>query len=1084
MKQGSARRKVSHRGHRRPIVQAGQEGSSLIIALACLMVMAVILSSLVSYAAANQKSTVAYRTQRDERYAGDAAIKSAINWAQTNALVGRDPELNLNDPACVYDVPTEVGIVTATCAADAGSGSGKPNDAGQVPPEALLLLGTRKTSSNTTGANAGDEPGPYNVPDCAGWWDTVTGWFATGTNPNLTGPGEWSALFQKRRGLGFAAATCDTERTRTNSNFTINGDVVSAGRIQVQSSGMVVQSAGGTIYARSGCNFTPCSTTIPTRSYAASDPLAYLNGTSRDTDPARSNPSAANAIGDIRSQWLPVGFGADGSVTGTFPERTRAYLWAADGSLTPASASGGCTSSTATVIFLPGWYKTADVLNKYTAAPSCSDVTFWFAPDPGADGRLLTDDDQTGAFYFDFSGGGNAQACSGMGASAVRWCIGNSTSQNARVVAGTPDGWSPIGSVVGAPSGSTDTRTRVRVAIGTAQTIDEDLSQSWSSSANAGTIDGNAAVYTANVCIPFTSICFSSDRAIRMRDFTPDVTAPPIDEVAAGSLPAAPNGRLYLRVDYGVTNPNAANAAQVEVNAVSPESGPASCGTYDLFTTRSDADYATGLHTYEFTDAQAQQLADRCGKVDLINGLEVTLKVTGNPFNQPATRIYLDGVSFRYDAIQGANFPNPTGAGSTASEQAAAKSDCDPRKPGAQFVFGGESNAYIGDGSIEICAGPYPDDPENHQSIGVWAVPAVASVKGASVSAVGGTSECFLGLCTWWSTPTGQENALAIDNRSMTFHYGTDISASAINAWADIRMGGYTPPAGYKVTRIDARVSYNPKNQGCTFLWQCTTGAPPQVKPPNCPGTIDLPRNPDLGNLQVANLAALNLYTEGGANCLTPAQLASGATVRYYARANGGLGSSYTDTLDGIELDVTIAPTDTSKAWLRPQSGCITAHPNYNGGTGNPDCAVIRADTSDFSDDWTPFWADKEGQSRGRLSVKGTIYAPTAAIEVDDTDDAYPLATRGAILRHLRVSGWGFRPNYSGEAISNEINKDPDPREATFLACIQSDARRALPAADRSCDAGEGDKILTRSRVRFEGTGADKPKIVWWSDDR
>ena len=112
MKQGSARRKVSHRGHRRPIVQAGQEGSSLIIALACLMVMAVILSSLVSYAAANQKSTVAYRTQRDERYAGDAAIKSAINWAQTNALVGRDPELNLNDPACVYDVPTEVGIVT------------------------------------------------------------------------------------------------------------------------------------------------------------------------------------------------------------------------------------------------------------------------------------------------------------------------------------------------------------------------------------------------------------------------------------------------------------------------------------------------------------------------------------------------------------------------------------------------------------------------------------------------------------------------------------------------------------------------------------------------------------------------------------------------------------------------------------------------------------------------------------------------------------------------------------------------------------------------------------------------------------
>ena len=148
----------------------------------------------------------------------------------------------------------------------------------------------------------------------------------------------------------------------------------------------------------------------------------------------------------------------------------------------------------------------------------------------------------------------------------------------------------------------------------------------------------------------------------------------------------------------------------------------------------------------------------------------------------------------------------------------------------------------------------------------------------------------------------------------------------------------------------------------------------------------------------------------------------------------------WTDTLDGIELDITLEPTDTSKPYLIPQSGCIVAHPNYGGGEGQPDCAMVRADTASFADTYQWFWETKEGEWVGRVSTKGTIYAPSAVMEIDDTDYAYPLGTRGAILRHLRVSGWGERDGYQGAAISNEVDKTPSPRVATFTACTQSAA--------------------------------------------
>ncbi|MCZ7628331.1 MAG: hypothetical protein M5U19_04385 [Microthrixaceae bacterium] len=187
-----------------------------------------------------------------------------------------------------------------------------------------------------------------------------------------------------------------------------------------------------------------------------------------------------------------------------------------------------------------------------------------------------------------------------------------------------------------------------------------------------------------------------------------------------------------------------------------------------------------------------------------------------------------------------------------------------------------------------------------------------------------------------------------------------------------------------------------------------------------------------------------------------------------------------------------------------PQSGCITAHPNYDGGQGpdytnlakieyqNPDCALVRADsyTADGSDatDGGLCLGPCPGRRTnwfGRVSVKGTIYAPSAAVEIDDNDIGYPLATRGVILRHLRISGAKPRANFTEPLFGNQLDKEPNPRVAKLTACIQADVN---PGSPRPCDP-DTDRVVARSGVRFAAdptepnpTAADVPEVLWYTD--
>jgi hypothetical protein len=71
------------------------------------------------------------------------------------------------------------------------------------------------------------------------------------------------------------------------------------------------------------------------------------------------------------------------------------------------------------------------------------------------------------------------------------------------------------------------------------------------------------------------------------------------------------------------------------------------------------------------------------------------------------------------------------------------------------------------------------------------------------------------------------------------------------------------------------------------------------------------------------------------------------------------------------------------------------------------------------------------------MSIKGTVYAPSSAVEIDDGDVWYPLFSRGVIVRHFRLTGFSPHPGYTEPIVDNWVDTTAASREAVFLACAK-----------------------------------------------
>jgi len=1165
-------------------------GASAVFALGVLLFTTIVVSALVEFTKVNLKAVESYQHVRTDRYAGDGAIKAAVNWAKDNPNVAVNPAYypvvdgKDANAQCVYQVDDPaIGPVTASCHTDPTSNSGIPAQQGLVPPEAMLLLGARH-----------NEPGPYSTNGCTN--STVSQViadvmnFVGGVETPWKGSSEKSMTVnpvKRRNGLG----NC-VDFSREFNAFGVRGDVIAAGKVNVGSGILNVfntdPTKSGKITARYGCDnpskikrmlgdtgTTGCDAWNATATHGVANvPL--------DSDPGRKTTDKLTPIGDIDDAYLPVGFNADGTARSGSVVRTlrsTAYHYVpgyvdADTSvplgLKPLTTCVGLPSNVA-IIFLPGWYKDVQVLNRYTANQNCADRTIWFAPDAGADRTLLTGDDQTGPFYLDFSAaaytgptnlttavGGVKAQCGGLATVIrTRWCIGATSTSEERVVVGTPTGWSPLGSSTPAdPGGGNGDNPsyggRVNVVLSKAGTVDDVdaadwlrflLGGPWTNLNRATTLGDNggtgsdAGYATYRPCkIEFFNIftirCPSlGTRTIRLAEFSPKATSAPLGD------DTNPAGRIKIEMEYGL-NTAAVSSPQVqkpvlEIETIDNLGRTRFCGSYEIGEKAAhlwEPGNPAAMPVSSISEADEIRLAQTCGAKEDINSYRVYLKVGGNRANSGDPRVYLGGVRVSFDSYMGARFPYPA----TDAPTPDARSDCDQdAEAGGQLIFAGDSHLYVADGSLEVCAGVYPGGPAQaatHQVIGIYGVPANRSLKVQSFRSPQLNGDNTSALGTWTASPRlniGDPTVAPVEghwndqpaaqrNTILGFQFGKDCGfgfCDPLYGRADInvKMEPFTVPSGYKVQKVAARASFRNDSSGNERF--CTKGAIVAALTSDCNGISDGLRMPDGNVSQAAYLSKVwtqnaerpefVLYEDGGVNRMGgdwSTKLQNGAEMSWEGRipcvevlgVPTCVGRSI-DLLDGIELDVTIAPNSTTEPVLRPQSGCIVAHPNYSGGAGDPDCAVVRANlwnhetSADISlacTVWAATCDDKlRGDWNGRVSVKGTIYAPSAAFEVDDQDVAYPLATRGLILRNLTASGWRVRPGYTGISVTNDIDRTPAARVTKFTACTQTPARRGTP-----CDVGQGDKILTEAGVSFVvptgGTEANVPSINWWSTRR
>jgi hypothetical protein len=278
---------------------------------------------------------------------------------------------------------------------------------------------------------------------------------------------------------------------------------------------------------------------------------------------------------------------------------------------------------------------------------------------------------------------------------------------------------------------------------------------------------------------------------------------------------------------------------------------------------------------------------------------------------------------------------------------------------------------------------------------------------------------------------------------------GGIVSASIpYNGSMTLRMPSYTPPTGTTITGISLRAGYDAKNAS-------GSSAPQFVVKTTGGTTICGATTVNGGSGQQANGYDVT-------SCLKPS-IGSQFDVTWNARGSGSCSGSSCPQLDGIQVVIDLGLANAAnQSYLIPENGCITSSANFWYGTGSPDCAVLRSDAT---------FSTSLSSRLGRMSIKGTVYAPSAAMDIDDTDVYYPIAGRGIIVRHLRIRGFQAHSGYGTPAFSNWLDKSQTARAVVFFACAKSSG---------TCTSSEA---VGRAAVTFDAD-TQTPTIKNWSTSK
>ncbi|MEU8775429.1 hypothetical protein [Streptomyces sp. NPDC048606] len=292
---------------------------------------------------------------------------------------------------------------------------------------------------------------------------------------------------------------------------------------------------------------------------------------------------------------------------------------------------------------------------------------------------------------------------------------------------------------------------------------------------------------------------------------------------------------------------------------------------------------------------------------------------------------------------------------------------------------------------------------------------------------------------------------------------------------ASIRLGAFalpSLPAGAVIDKVVLRVAH--QADAGTPPPPAPTEPPAQPGPPAPPGapTPPAPPAPVAATLAVSGTGAacdadhaLNAHpgalgvdvVDLGACGITKADQLSALAVDYAARLGAGSGEAAV-RLDGVELDIVFrAPS------IRALSGCPAS------GDG---CPVLKS-----TDD-----ADTAG-ARSRLVVNGTVYAPTAAVDLSMSGVDSQVVTRGIIARTIAL-GIRAAPGYLRPVIG--IPPEPvlfttypavtaQPASVTAIAGFEAPATGAPVDVTEATVPGGGLASLTLGSYAQPAAPAPKP---------
>lgn len=306
---------------------------------------------------------------------------------------------------------------------------------------------------------------------------------------------------------------------------------------------------------------------------------------------------------------------------------------------------------------------------------------------------------------------------------------------------------------------------------------------------------------------------------------------------------------------------------------------------------------------------------------------------------------------------------------------------CDPTAPGVDLTFGGDSRLRVQSGRVDLCSLVPNGDTSNQHIVlrGLSApltVPTTSSVGGASATSVGGTA---------WTNPNN----------------GAAVNTPPVTTTATI-AGNNKPDAVLRVALPASVVPTDAQNISATITVR------ESVSTTNTGTTTTA----ELRSSSGATLATLPLTTcsSGGTPCngvlrddtttavssLTAAQLngsPSPATVDVRLSKPGG--GTVDGAIDGVILNLSYD--------LPVRPACQLASP-----TGA--CLAGTTPSSPLLTGSGPF-------AGTRLTLHGTVYAPTSSVDLGMTGVTERVVDRGLIVRHLRLS-MTAAAGYSGPLIS------------------------------------------------------------------